>query len=105
MGHYLNASQLALACASLGLEAEERLLTAAADVAANAIAGKLGIEVKEAAAPLGIGEDGDELAVSFGPAYEGQKCPEEIAPYDRSSDWADTGDEEENDEADTGDDD
>jgi hypothetical protein len=84
MAHFLDASQLAEACQSLGLHDHATALEAAAQSAADAIAEKLGIEiVSDADTVPGMGG----LCVGFGPSRPDQKLPDEIAEYDDCSDW------------------
>jgi hypothetical protein len=86
MAHFLDASQLVEACEKLELNAQASLIIAACDVAALALAGKLGIEMVDAAdnAP-GMGG----LCVGFGPSHAKQLCPDAILEFDDCSDWHD----------------
>lgn len=89
MAHFLNASELAEICNSMGLKEAEAVLVHAAQIAGEAIAKKLGIEiVSEADCQPGFAG----LCVGFGPATPGQSCPEEIRDMDPGSDWAEGGD-------------
>jgi hypothetical protein len=85
MAHFLDASQLAEACAALELDETERALVAACDNAGKAIAQRLGVKVvSDASNQPGFGG----LCVGFGPLVDGDKCPAELLDYDSSSDWA-----------------
>lgn len=82
--HQLDAGELAQVCKSLGLIEEGVRLEAAADLAAGAIAHKLGIEVTSKAETPQF----DRCHVGFGPAVLGQAIPKEIEHFDPRSDWA-----------------
>jgi len=85
MTHFLNASELAEACNLLGLDDEEALLIGAAQMAAQAIAHRLGIRLTVAA----VNEPGfGGLCAGFGPAELSQRIPAEIVSFDSGSDWA-----------------
>jgi hypothetical protein len=86
MAHFLNINQLAEEASAQELTDIVTMLEDAANKAAQAIAAKRG--------DVGIVQDADNapgfggLCVGFGPVNEGDKCPEDFAEYDKSSDWA-----------------
>lgn len=87
MAHYLDANQLAEICFELGLLEANKALEAACDIAALAVANKLGIDVTvDAENAPGFGG----LCVGFGPRAEGDPCPESILHFDDCSDWHDS---------------
>ena len=83
MGHYLNVSQLAELCLALDLHDTEQRLVTATEIAAEALAIKLGVTFLSARNDPGFGG----LCAKFGPKFKGQKCPELLKQYDPSSDW------------------
>lgn len=84
MSHFVDASQLAEACYELDLPTAQRDLEKACDDAARAIAAKLKIDItQDAATEPGFGG----LCVGFGPRRKGQKCPDALIHFDRSSAW------------------
>lgn len=86
MAHFLDSNQLAEEAAVQGLTDIVTMLEQAAQRAAEAIAAKRGdvAIVDDASSEVGFGG----LCVGFGPINEGDKCPEDFADYDGSSDWA-----------------
>lgn len=84
MGHFVNASELAELCCELDLLIEEAALITATNHVGCAIAAKLDIVFLEASNQPGFGG----LCASFGPSFNGQKCPASLKELDPSSDWA-----------------
>jgi hypothetical protein len=84
MAHFLDANQLAEELNALGLHDAEAALVAACEAAGEAIAAKRGIAFYDATNQPGFGG----LCAGFGPINDGDKCPEDFADYDSSSDWA-----------------
>lgn len=86
MPHFLNLSQLAEEAARLELDNIVAFLEEAAQHAATAIAAqRRDVEIIDPAS-MQAGFAG--LCVGFGPVRKKQKCPDDFAEYDLSSDWA-----------------
>ena len=78
MSHWLDGEQLINACNAADLDGHALAIERAMELAACALADKLGIRAD------GVMEG----EAAFEPATEGQECPGEILFYDESSDWA-----------------
>lgn len=84
MAHFVNASEIAEMTHALGFTALTLALEQVTQAAAEAIAARLGVTiVSEANTQPGFAG----LCVGFGPAEDGQACPEPLSFYDEGSDW------------------
>lgn len=88
MSHYADTSQLCDLASDLDIEITADCIAEIENVMeklAKAVAEKLGVEFN------GVDVDREEfggICAAFGPAEDGQKCPERLLQCDPSSDWA-----------------
>jgi hypothetical protein len=84
--YFLNASQVAEACAEMGMAEHVTAIEAAVQCAAMAIAQKLNVEItSDASTEPGFAG----LCVGFGPMSADQELPDALATYDDEDEWED----------------